>query len=270
MFCQINDLRVHYEIYGEGNPVLILHGFPLDRRIMMGCMEPLFQHLSGYQRIYLDLPGMGKTEITSKIKSSDDILQFTLDFIDFLLPNENFLLVGESNGGYIASGITVKRKERVKGILLICPMLQPDFSKRKLPSREVLEREDKYFNTLSSEMQKEFDSILVIENKRVCSRYLQEIPDAMAIAKMEQLNQLQQTSYGFTWDLLNISEKFLIPALFICGRQDDIVGFQDAINFSEKFEHASVAVLDKAGHYAQVEQQEIFEKLVKDWLKKVE
>ncbi|RLI64362.1 MAG: alpha/beta hydrolase [Promethearchaeia archaeon] len=269
MFCQINGIRVYYETYGKGIPVLLLHGFPLDSRIMIGCMEPIFREITGYQRIYLDFPGMGQTEVSRHINSTDDILQFTLDFIDLILPNKEFLLVGESYGGYIASGIAVKRREYIQGLLLICPMLEPDFSKRNLPKRTILERDEKYYCNLSLKLQKEIDSFLVIENERICKRFLQEIPQAMKIANMETLNRIQQKSYGFSWDLFDIPNMFSFPALFICGRQDDVVGYQDALKFSEKFSHITVSILDKAGHYAQVEQQEIFEMLVNEWLKRI-
>ena len=57
----INGIQVHYEVRGEGKPVIMLHGCGCDYRLMSGCMEPVFQGHQGYQRIYIDLPGMGET-----------------------------------------------------------------------------------------------------------------------------------------------------------------------------------------------------------------
>ncbi|MCF2139559.1 MAG: alpha/beta hydrolase [Candidatus Lokiarchaeota archaeon] len=271
MYLNIKGVDIYYEIHGNGIPILNLHGFPLDHRIMLGCMEPIFDENlnTKYKRIYFDFPGMGKSTSASWIKSTDDILQLTLDFISEIIHSESFIVVGESYGGYIAGGVVSRLRNRILGLLLICPMIIADFSKRHLPKRTVLERDFDFYSKFPPKLQEEYDSILVIENERICTRYQQEIPDAMACANMELLNQIQQKAYGFSWNILDISDPFSFPTLFILGCQDDIVGYQDALEFSANFSRASVAILDKAGHYAQVEQQEIFEKLVIEWLNRI-
>ncbi|MHA1584918.1 MAG: alpha/beta fold hydrolase [Promethearchaeota archaeon] len=269
MECKIKDLLVHYEIFGKGIPIIMLHGFPLDSQIMIGCMEPIFRERTGFQRIYMDFPGMGQTPSAPWINSTDDILQLTLDFIQKILLNQSFIVVGESYGGYILNGVISKMRKYILGSLSICPMIIADSTKRILPKRNVLERDIEFYNQLSPALKNEYDSILVIENKRVCSRYQKEIPGALLKADMQFLNNIQQNSYGYSWDPLDIDQPYQFPALFILGRQDDIVGFQDALQFSEHFTRASYAVLEKAGHNAQVEQQFIFEFLVKEWLNRV-
>ncbi len=59
MKCELENISVYYEVYGEGKPILMLHGWPLDHRYLVSDMEPLFTHRDGRKRIYLDLPGMG-------------------------------------------------------------------------------------------------------------------------------------------------------------------------------------------------------------------
>jgi len=54
------DSEIYYEIYGEGIPVLMIHGWSVDHRLMSGCLEPVFAlHPTQFMRIYIDLPGMG-------------------------------------------------------------------------------------------------------------------------------------------------------------------------------------------------------------------
>ena len=60
MRCNVKNVEVNYEVYGEGKPIIIIHGSTVDHRLMTGCMEPIFNNRDGYKRIYLDLPGMGK------------------------------------------------------------------------------------------------------------------------------------------------------------------------------------------------------------------
>lgn len=66
---------LHFIEYGEGTPVLALHGWTPDHRLMTGCLEPVFARRPGYRRLYPDLPGMGGTPAPESVASSDDILR---------------------------------------------------------------------------------------------------------------------------------------------------------------------------------------------------
>ncbi|MFD2469254.1 alpha/beta fold hydrolase [Amycolatopsis silviterrae] len=50
---------MHYVEHGSGTPVLAVHGWMPDHRLMTGCLEPVFARRPGFRRIYPDLPGMG-------------------------------------------------------------------------------------------------------------------------------------------------------------------------------------------------------------------
>lgn len=56
MECVVKGVPVYYEVCGAGKPLIMLHGFSVDNRLMTGCMEPVFEQKAGWQRIYLDLP----------------------------------------------------------------------------------------------------------------------------------------------------------------------------------------------------------------------
>ena len=43
-----------------------------------------------YKRIYIDLPGMGKSDSAEWITNSDIMLDVVIDFIEKIIPNENF------------------------------------------------------------------------------------------------------------------------------------------------------------------------------------
>jgi len=78
MECVLDKIKVHYEIYGEGRPILMLHGWPVDHHLLMRGFEPIFNDYVGWKRIYLDLPGMGNTSGAEWIKTHDDMLQVSL------------------------------------------------------------------------------------------------------------------------------------------------------------------------------------------------
>jgi pimeloyl-ACP methyl ester carboxylesterase len=121
MHLEINGSFVSYEVIGEGTPVVILHGLGVDRAIMKGFLEPVFHNMNGYKRIYLDLPVMGESIAGDSLKSSDDMLKIVIYFIDKVIPNIDFLVVGLSYGGYLARGIANRRPDDVKGMRLVCP-----------------------------------------------------------------------------------------------------------------------------------------------------
>ncbi len=86
MFCEVDGLEIYYETYGEGTPVLMIHGFGIDHHVMTGCMEPIFRGRPGYKRIYFDLPGMGKTKATGAIENSDQMLDAVIRFAEKVVP----------------------------------------------------------------------------------------------------------------------------------------------------------------------------------------
>src|SRR5437016_65996 len=92
MECIVRDVPVYYESYGSGLPIILIHGNTPDHRLMKGCLEPLFAQRSGWQRIYLDLPGMGRTPGKEHIKGTDDMLDVVVDFIDAIIPEQPFLI----------------------------------------------------------------------------------------------------------------------------------------------------------------------------------
>ncbi|GAB6437449.1 hypothetical protein bcgnr5390_24920 [Bacillus luti] len=52
MLFRVEDAEIYYEIVGEEKPVIIIHGCAPDHRLMMKCIEAVFQKYEGYKRIY--------------------------------------------------------------------------------------------------------------------------------------------------------------------------------------------------------------------------
>jgi pimeloyl-ACP methyl ester carboxylesterase len=58
-FAQVDGLRLHYLEAGEGEPVLLLHGWPTSAQLWRNVIGPLAQ---GNRVIALDLPGFGASD----------------------------------------------------------------------------------------------------------------------------------------------------------------------------------------------------------------
>ena len=270
LFCDLGDVNIYYETCGEGVPVLMIHGFYPDHRLMKGCMEPVFAGRPGWKRIYFDLPGMGRTIGEPWIDCSDKVLEVVLAFVDRILPNQNFLLVGESYGGYLARALVLEKREFVDGLLLICPLIVPDQERRNLPAGKVIVEDRRLISEMDESDANEFVSMAVVQTRKNWERFRDEILVALKVADKAYLEQLRRNGYPFSFDVNSIREKFDKPVLMVAGRQDSSVGYRDAWSIIEDYPRATLAVLDSAGHNLQIEQDQLFTALVSEWLDRVE
>jgi pimeloyl-ACP methyl ester carboxylesterase len=269
MKCKVKNVSINYEIEGAGKPIIMLHGYYVDHRIMHGCMEPVFSAKEGYKRIYLDLPGMGKSESAEWITTSDDLLDIIIAFIEKMIPNENFIIAGQSYGGYLVRGVINKMPDRVDGAIMICPVIIPDNNKRNVEEHVILVKDDMLLAKLSPEEAADFSESVVIQNEKIYGRQKSEIIPGVELADDKFLKKLRKTGYAFSFDADKLDEKFKKPALFLLGKQDDCVGYKDAWNILENFPRATFAVLDVAGHALQIEQEELFNSLIDEFLVRV-
>ncbi len=270
MKCKLEKIEVYYEIYGEGFPLLMIHGFEVDHRVMKGCMEPIFEHRIGYQRIYFDLPGMGETPGKSWIRSSDDMLKVVLDFIDEVIPNQEFIIASESYGCYLARGVIQKKFNFIKGIIFICPVIFAETNRRELPEHITLIKDPQLLESLKPSDRREFKNLAVIQNQIIWERFRDEFYSGVKNSDGEFLNRIWERMYPFSFDVDAHIPKFDKPTLFLMGRQDSIVGYRDAWKVIEKYPRASFCILDQSGHLLQIEKEKIFNSLVNEWLNRVE
>lgn len=270
MKCKLDRVSVYYESYGEGRPLIALHGFAPDHRLMKGCLEPVFRHRKGWRRFYPDLPGMGKTKGEGWIVNSDQMLDVVLEFIDNVVPDQHFVLAGESYGGYLARAVAQKRLDRVDGLLLICPMIIADQKKRVLPQHEVLARDSEFLSTLEKADLADLESIHVVLTRQVWNRFKKEVLPGVKAADYAFLERMEKQGYPFSFDLESFMGVFDKPSLLLVGRQDSMVGYYDAWSIVEKYPRMAFAVLDRAGHDLQIEQGKLFNALVNEWLDRVD
>lgn len=213
MQCQLRDINVYYEVYGEGRPLIAIHGFMPDHHLMTGCMEPIFKDRSGWKRFYPDLPGMGKTPGPAWLTNSEQMLDVVIDFIEQMIPGQNFVLAGESYGGYLARGIIYRWPERVAGLLLICPLIVPLHEDRDLPPPMVLVQNPTVLTSLAPDDREEFESFGVIQNQYTWERTRDEVMVGLKAADEPFLAKLQAEGYAFSFDVDAVAGPFDQPTL---------------------------------------------------------
>jgi pimeloyl-ACP methyl ester carboxylesterase len=271
MICDVGDLHFSYETRGKGVPVLMIHGFGIDRHVMLGCMEPIFRRRSGWKRIYFDLPGMGQTPAPASLNNADEMLEAVIEFSNKVIPDESFLVAAESYGGYLARGMVRFIPERLKGVLLICPVIVAKRRRRNLPPREIFKRDEPFLQTIEkNEYESLFERVLVVQDERRWIRFTQDIIPGRRLRDQAFLERFEKHGYSFSSDVDLLERCFSRPTLMLVGRQDSSVGYRDALKIIENYSRGTFVILDKAGHGLEVEQETVFNCLVNEWLNRVE
>jgi len=268
MECQVRDITMYYEEAGAGRPLLALHGWPLDHRQMANWMEPLFVHRTGWRRIYLDLPGMGKTHGADWISCQDQVLDLIIAFIDSVAPGERFVVAGHSYGGYLARGLVYAKGDGMDGVLLHAPVVHEEAAKEDLPQHVVLHEDGDFLAALKPEEQS-LRELVVVQSMDLLAEFRQVVMPARAIADYAFLERLDQ-HFTFSFDVDALPAPFPAPALFLTGRQDSGTGYREAFDLLPNYPRATYAVLDRAGHPLGFEQKALFRALVGEWLDRVE
>ncbi len=115
MQVKINNWNINYEVMGEGNPVILLHGWLAN----LETMKPLANNLSQNFKVYLvDIIGFGKSDLPETSLNTDDFGNFLKDFIDEL-KIKNPILIGHSNGGRMIINAVGRKIVSPKKIVLI-------------------------------------------------------------------------------------------------------------------------------------------------------
>lgn len=266
----INGAQIFFEEYGSGKPILCLHGFPEDHTVMLGCVEPIFRHKTGYRRIYLDLPGMGKSSVMPTVRNADDILEVLKKFIDQVIGDENFMIIGQSYGAYLSLGLLSQLQEKIDGVFLLCPCVVADKSSRKLPEKQVIYSDPNLINKNKHNADfQDFLEYAVVVTEEVWERYKKEVLPGLQLANSVFIEKYQKQGYSLSQpEFENI--QYEKPASIITGRQDNCVGFLDALALTSNFTRATFAVVDSTGHNLQLERPNLFDMYLEDWISRVD
>lgn len=256
MQTQVGEVMVHSVEHGDGRPVLVLHGAGVDHREAEACFEPALGAAAGLRRIYPDLPGMGRTRAPAPMRSADDVLNTLLGFAGAVTGGTPYLLIGHSAGAYFAQAMAARHPAQVAGLALVCPLL-PGLG--EVPEHRVAVAT----GVIGDEV---FRSYFVIHTLEMLDRYERFVAPAAALADEAALERI-----GRRWELApDYAPVYAGPTLVVAGRLDSTVGYAAVADLVHHYPHASLAVLDDAGHALPHEQPALLRELVAEWLARVE
>jgi pimeloyl-ACP methyl ester carboxylesterase len=256
MEIRVGQVVVYYVEHGTGRPMLVLHGAGVDHREAEACFELVFDGVAGLRRIYPDLPGMGRTIAPETMRSADDVLDTLLNFAEEVIGGTGHLIIGHSAGAYYAQAMATRGPAQVDGLALVCPLLP---GVRDIPEHRVVAGSGEIGDDA-------FRSYFVIQTPEMLERYERYVAPAAALVDQAALERI-----GERWALTpDHAPAYPGPTVVVAGRLDSTVGYAAAIDLVDHYPHASLAVVDAAGHALPHEQPELLRALLGEWLVRVE
>lgn len=111
-FIQLNGVKLYYEDYGKGNPIILLHGNGGN----ISAMSSQIEYFSKKNRVIaMDCRGRGKSELG---KDSLTYIQMTKDLNDLLnyLKLDSTYILGRGDGAIIGLTLAMQYPNKVKKI----------------------------------------------------------------------------------------------------------------------------------------------------------
>lgn len=261
-FATLPDgLRLHYLDEGQGPVVLWLHGSGPGASGYSNFKGnyPEFA-AAGYRNIVLDLPGFGRSD---KPEDTEYCLEFFVQalsgFLD-VVGIERCTLLGNSLGGAIALGQALARPQSVEALVLMAP--------------GGVEERETYFQMEGIQRMVELYSagpMGVEEMRQVMSLQLfdaSQLDDAL-LAERAAVAATQPRSLFAGMRVANMTERLgelRCPILGFWGSNDRFNPIGGALKILDHAPQARFLMLNRCGHWVQVEHRELFNRTCLDFL----
>jgi pimeloyl-ACP methyl ester carboxylesterase len=262
MRANIAGIEIGYDEAGAGErTLLLLHAFPLNRQQWRHQLNdlPARAHL---RVIAPDLRGFGESALETGPATVEQWAGDVLALLDTLHVG-SFLLVGASMGGYVAFELLRRVPARIAGVNLVDTRATPDTAEGRQAREETARFVEQNGATalFDREAPKLFSHVTLQERPEI-------VAEARRVAGLNSPIGLAAAARGLglrpdsTGDLPAIA----CPALVLVGEQDAISPVADARLLFERIPDARIEILTDAGHLANLEQPERFNRLVVEWL----
>ncbi len=123
-FADVNGIKLYYEIYGEGQPLLVLHGNGGDIS-NAGNFYP--ELMKKYKVIAVDSRGQGKSTDTDKPLTYDQMASDVNELLN-ILKIDSVNVWGQSDGGILSLLLAKDYPKKVRRALAFGANIQPDKS----------------------------------------------------------------------------------------------------------------------------------------------
>lgn len=239
MILEIKGIKTEYQVYGEGEPLLLLPGWGA----VTAAYNMPVKALSERYKIYaLELPGFGVTPEPGEPWSVDDYADFVTEFAS-KTGLEDFTVCGHSYGGRIILKLCARKELSIKKVILI----DAAGLKHEL-SGEAKARQEKY-KKLKKFYSKKLMTVLCpgavekLQKKYGSADYASASP-VMRQTLVKSVNE----------DLEELIKFIPAGALLIWGRNDTATPVADGEKMHSIIPGSELFIIEDAGHFPFIDQ----------------
>lgn len=238
MELNIKNMIVNYEVEGEGQPVIVMHGWGQNLEMMYSIVNDL---KSNYKVFNIDLPGFGQSDEPTTPYSIDDYADFLEEFV---LKNNitNPIIVGHSFGCRVAIKYTARQNQVAKLILTGAAGIMP----KRSPIYYLKVYTYKFF--------KLFKNVYFIKH------YIREMMESGGSEDYKNSSPIMKEVLKLTVneDLTPELSKITTPTLLVFGSNDDATPVWMGKVMNEKIADSKLIVYEGCSHFAYLERIEQF------------
>jgi pimeloyl-ACP methyl ester carboxylesterase len=257
----ITGKKIHYRVFGNGNPVMLVHGFGETGDVWRNQAD-FFK--DKFRLIIPDLPGSGQSEpfedmsmegmaeVIKAIAEREKLLSESSEVpLQGDLGGKGLILIGHSMGGYITLAFAEKYSHFLKAFGLFHSSAFADSEEKKAARRKGIEfiREHGAFGFLKNATPNLFSPASKSENQALIEDFIQSLNNFSAESLVSYYEAMMERP-----DRTAILTKSKIPVLFIMGEYDTAVPLEDGLKLCSLPEISYIHILSKSGHMGMIEE----------------
>ena len=255
MFKEIGDINVRYEVSGEGDPLILIHG----AQMRLACWEQMVPELSKEFKVWrYDVRGHGQTKRPPGTELSHDLWADDLARFMDAFGIEKAPVAGWSMGGAIGLDFAVRHPSRLTHLILIGAgsPLMPRTDRSGFDRR----REMKEAGASGEEI---MDETFEFTMKAFSPESLKERP-----AGVQRVKELLAAHYSLPIEEMSIPSRaradigselgdIQCPTLILVGDYDPLTPVAESESLSAAIPNSYMKIIPNCGHNYAFEQPEI-------------
>jgi pimeloyl-ACP methyl ester carboxylesterase len=247
MKTSIGDCDLNVHVSGDGQPLLLVHGFPLDHTMWQAQIDALADRC---HVIAPDLRGFGGSGTAGDVLTMQALADDLAALLDAMSIDRPVVLCGLSMGGYVAWQFLQRHPGRLAKLVLCDTRAAADShtaAQGRLAMAERVLKEGPAFVAetmlpkLFAERARRENPAVVEATRRVI---LATAPATIAAA---QRGMAQRS------DATPMLPQIRLPTLLICGREDAITPLDEMRGVAQAIPGAQLVEVAGAGHMAPLE-----------------
>jgi pimeloyl-ACP methyl ester carboxylesterase len=259
-YAQVEDLSIHYEIGGTGEPLLLLHGMSNNSQSWREQMQELKDH---YTVIAWDAPGYGKSsdpaEEFRSFKEFARILEGLLEQLNL----EKIYLLGHSMGAAIAIDFCTLYPHKVKKLILADPTRGAAALDSKVNEQKLKERLFSIGNLDPEEIADKRIKALLSPN--ASKEVYQRVKEIMSQVRPAGYRSVAYSLYY--QNQMTLLPTMDVPVLVMCGELDTVTPVKEAEAIHDQLKNSQLVIIPKGGHLCYQENPEAFNARIIEFLK---